>query len=156
MKKIILISILLYSISCSFRHTPIAPGGKNNKIEYMKISVLPDTIRFSNNFRMLWDDLLKEANGYLSSKDYTPSEQLREKYNLKYFDGKYYIKGYLHTRPDFDKNKAESQGISIVSYTDTLKSFSCLISQLPELITLPDISAIELSKSINLRLPKKY
>ena len=60
----------------------------------MKISVLPDTIRFSNNFRMLWDDLLKEANGYLSSKDYTPSEQLREKYNLKYSDGKYYIKGY--------------------------------------------------------------
>ena len=135
MKKIILISILLYSISCSFRHIPIMPGGKNNKIEYMKISVLPDTIRFSNNFRMLWDDLLKEANGYLSSKDYTPSE---------------------HTRPYFDKNKAESQGISIVSYTDTLKSFSCLISQLPELITLPDISAIELSKSINLRLPKKY
>ena len=44
---------------------------------------------------MLWDDLLKEANGYLSSKDYTPSEQLREKYNLKYSDGKYYIKGYL-------------------------------------------------------------
>ena len=67
MKKIILISILLYSISCSFRHIPIMPGGKNNKIEYMKISVLPDTIRFSNNFRMLWDDLLKEANGYLSS-----------------------------------------------------------------------------------------
>ena len=95
MKKIILISILLYSISCSFRHIPIMPGGKNNKIEYMKISVLPDTIRFSNNFRMLWDDLLKEANGYLSSKDYTPSEQLREKYNLKYSDGKYYIKGYL-------------------------------------------------------------
>ena len=144
MKKIILISILLYSISCSFRHIPIMPGGKNNKI------------RFSNNFRMLWDDLLKEANGYLSSKDYTPSEQLREKYNLKYSDGKYYIKGYLHTRPYFDKNKAESQGISIVSYTDTLKSFSCLISQLPELITLPDISAIELNKSINLRLPKKY
>ena len=86
MKKIILISILLYSISCSFRHIPIMPGGKNNKIEYMKISVLPDTIRFSNNFRMLWDDLLKEANGYLSSKDYTPSEQLREKYNLKYCD----------------------------------------------------------------------
>ena len=128
MKKIILISILLYSISCSFRHIPIMPGGKNNKIEYMKIS----------------------------SKDYTPSEQLREKYNLKYSDGKYYIKGYLHTRPYFDKNKAESQGISIVSYTDTLKSFSCLISQLPELITLPDISAIELNKSINLRLPKKY
>ena len=71
----------------------------------MKISVLPDTIRFSNNFRMLWDDLLKEANGYLSSKDYTPSEQLREKYNLKYSDGKYYIKGYRHTEkflmPDF-------------------------------------------------------
>ncbi|WP_297931313.1 hypothetical protein [uncultured Coprobacter sp.] len=156
MKEIILISVLLCSISCSSRHISTVSGGKNDKIEYMEISVLPDTIRFSNNFRMLWDDLLKETNGYLPKKNYTPSEQLREKYNLKSSDGKCYIKGYLHTRPDFDKNKAEDQGISIVSYTDTLKSFSCLISQLPELITLPDISAIELSKSINLRLPKKY
>lgn len=97
---------------------------------------------------MLWDKLQNETNGNLSQPDYIPSEQIQKRYNLKYSDKKYYIQGYIHTQPDFDKSNAEKQGISIVSYTDTLKSFLCPISRIPELITLSNISAIELSKSV--------
>ncbi len=117
----------------------------------MKTDTLPASIRFSNNFRMLWDELQKETRGNLANPNYIPSEQLQKKYNFKYSDGKYYIKGYLYTQPDFNKNDAENHEISIVSYTDTLKSFSCPIFKIPVLINLSNISAIELNKSVKLR-----
>lgn len=151
MKGLIITLIFLIVISCSPRHTAYLTEKKCNTVTGMKIKTLPDTIRFSNNFRMLWDELQKETGGDLYQTDYIPSEQLKKKYNLKYSGGKYYIKGYMHTRPDFDNRNAEKQGISIVSYTDTLKSFSCPIFYIPELIALPNILIIELSKSVKLK-----
>ena len=69
-------------------------------------------------------------------------------------DGQYYIKGYLHTKSNFDINKDEKAGISIVSYSDTLKSYLCELSQISELVSLPNISSIELTKTVNPKIPK--
>ncbi|MFV0468524.1 MAG: hypothetical protein ACK5MK_06310 [Dysgonomonas sp.] len=123
----------------------------DQKKESIESISLPESISFSNGFRMFWDDLKEDSNNF-RFENYVPSKEFISKYNLKKGDdGKYLVTGFLQVESNFDATLLSSIDCSFVRYTDQLNSFRIPVDKIPELVKTKGIIRVESSSKVPIK-----
>ncbi len=125
-----------------------------NNVVVVESYLLPDTVSASPAFRLFWEEWnneLQQAGVPLA--EYSPSEDLAQRYALRKSDEGYSLTGFLHTHPDFNADLLVKLGGSCVAYTDGIYTFAIPVKELPQFITLPGIKYIESALPVHLRKP---
>ncbi len=115
---------------------------------------LPDSLSVSPAFRIFWEawnNDLQQAGVALT--DYTPSEELAQRYILRQSHGSYCLSGFLHTYPDFNIETLTELGGHAVAYNGGIYTFSIPLKELPRFVTLPGIKNIESASTVQMRRP---
>lgn len=145
--KILFLSLLLGAVltGCAVK------AGRQQPVEHLAAGIdLPDTLKVSAPFRMFVRELSAERAGISNPDRYEPSESLQKKYLLSFRNGRYYARGYLRVNEFFDPDLLVGLGGTITEYTGEIRSFSIPVDRLQELVRIPGIRYIELSRKVNL------
>ncbi len=115
---------------------------------------LPDSLSVSPAFGMFWNDWNRELQqAEVALADYTPSEELAQRYLLRQDRGVYYLNGFLHTNVQFNALSLTALGGHCVAYGEGIYTFSIPVRELPRLVALPGIVYIESASPAHLRRP---
>lgn len=141
MKKIVLLLSVLSLLAgcCAIRQ---------NRSSKMLSNKLPDSISYSNGFKMFWNDYVPEYNS-CKTKVFQPSKDLIDNYHLEEFEnGQYYLRGLLKYNSNFDMEQLKKEGVKIKMVTTSVATFQIPISKVSELLHHPGIVYIETSRQV--------
>lgn len=112
---------------------------------------LPDTLRASSSFKMLVRELSAERAANPDSRNFEPSEMLRNKYLLSLKDGTYHVRGFLRVNQSFDAGRIAELGGTTTEYTPEIRSFDVPVGRLQEMVRIPGIKSLELAQKVNIK-----
>lgn len=121
-----------------------------NKKEEITLILPTENVSFSIGFRMFWDDLVKETNGF-EFDNYIPSEKMVSDYSLMSVDDGYHLSGFIHTNESFDANSVKDLKCNVVKFSDNISTFNIPIKNIPKFVKVKNIQRFETSTKAYLK-----
>lgn len=83
--------------------------------------------------------------------NFEPSDKLKHQYQLKQYQGQYYIHGFMKTDPTFDPKKLEEQGIVIAAGKGVHKTVQVPMRALNFFLSQPQITYFEIGTTTGVK-----
>ncbi len=113
---------------------------------------LPQELSVSASFRLFWNTWTSDFKQSGKTLDeYTPSEQLIQRFALRQQNGEYLVTGFLHTNEEFNIDSLAQLGGYGTKYNDTMYSFAIPLRSLSQFVVLPGITYIEAASPVRNR-----
>jgi len=139
---------LLVILFCMLAINVFACGKKtaNQKVD----ENLPTTARFSNQFKIFWNDFVYEVNNSKKGLNkFTPSDQMIEYYAIVKEGKTYYFTGYILTAgKNFDAEAVKAMGVKINEIITDTYSYRCPLEKLPEFVKVAGVKSFEGGKKL--------
>lgn len=146
---------VLFSLACLVMLAGCGTAKKAGEVSTLS-EELPNTARFSNQFKVFWKDLVSEVKqSGKSLKKYKPTQEMVEYYGLVKSNNQYVLTGFIQTdskkddaTKNFDPEKLKGMGITLNEMITGIYSFRCPLSLLPTLVNQPGMKTVEAGKQL--------
>jgi len=140
MKNYLQITLLcLFMYSCSASKTSSA------------FSVIPDSIATSNHFKMFWNELSENTDGFKKLQEYRPTVDQISKYNLQKDGENYLATGFFKTNKALTNKEIKNFKGAVTVFSENMYAFRVKINNIQDLVKTEGIVYIELSSKVRLK-----